>query len=87
MSFEVTAPADFMSGILGELNAKKAAIAQLEAEGPVRRVVGRVPLYHMFGFATTLRSLSQGRAGFSLSPAGFRRVPEEDLEGRGLIWR
>ncbi len=87
MSFEVTAPAEFMSGILGELNAKKATIAQLEAEGPVRRVVGRVPLFHMFGFATTLRSLSQGRAGFSLAPAGFRPVSEAELEGRGLIWR
>jgi elongation factor G len=76
-----------MSGILGELNAKRAEIADLVVEEGTRRVVGRVPLYAMFGYATTLRSLSQGRASFALTPAGFQRAPEEELEARGLVWR
>ena len=86
MAFEISAPTEFMSGIIGELNAKKADIQDLQAEGELRRVAGRVPLFHMFGYATTLRSLSQGRASFSLYPAGFARVPEDKLEERGLIW-
>ena len=86
MAFEVGAPAEFTSGIIGDLNAKKAEIRDLSAEGEWRRVEGTVPLFHVFGYATTLRSLSQGRASFALTPAGFRRVPEEELTARGLTW-
>jgi len=86
MAFSIEAPSEFMSGIIGEMNAKKADIRELGAEGESRSVSGRVPLFHMFGYATTLRSLSQGRASFSLEPAGFARVPEAELEARGLVW-
>ncbi len=86
MSFEVQTPADFASGIIAELNSSRAEIADVRSEGPMRTVVGTVPLAHMFGFSTTLRSLSQGRASFSMSPAGFRRVPDDELEERGLVW-
>ncbi len=87
MTFEIEAPAEFMSGIIGELNSKRAEIRDVSAEGLLRRVVGEVPLSRMFGYATTLRSLSQGRASFSLTPAGLRRVAEEDLVARGLVWK
>jgi elongation factor G len=87
MAFDIEAPAEFMSGIIGELNAKKAEIEDLEVDGDMRRVLGEVPLCRMFGYATTLRSLSQGRATFSLTPAGFCPVPEEELEARGLTWQ
>jgi len=86
MAFEIGAPAEFMSGIIGDLNAKKAEIRDLSAEGDWRTVQGSVPLFHVFGYATTLRSLSQGRASFALSPAGFGRVPEAELGSRGLTW-
>jgi len=86
MAFEIGAPAEAMSAIIGDLNAKHAEIRDLVAEGDWRRVEGRVPLFHVFGYATTVRSLSQGRASFGLTPAGFARVPEEDLGARGLIW-
>jgi len=86
MDFEIGAPAEAMSAILGDLNAKKAEIRDLSAEGEWRTVSGSVPLFHVFGYATTLRSLSQGRASFALTPAGFRRVPEDELAARGLSW-
>jgi elongation factor G len=86
MSFEITAPAEFMSGIIAELNACRADIQDVRVESDDRTVLGSVPLVHMFGYSTTLRSLSQGRASFSLQPAGFRPVPEEELEARGLVW-
>ena len=56
---EIEAPAEYMSGILGELNSKHAEIREVTAEGTSRRVAGTVPLFHMFGYATTLRSLSR----------------------------
>jgi elongation factor G len=86
MEFEIAAPADFVSGIIGDLNARKAEIRDLAAEGETRRIVGTVPLFQVFGYATVIRSLSQGRATFSLAPAGFRPVPEEELRARGLSW-
>ena len=86
MDFEIGAPSEAMSAILGDLNAKGAEIRELSAEGEWRTVTGCVPLFHVFGYATTLRSLSQGRASFALTPAGFRRVPEAELGARGLAW-
>ncbi|NOT29398.1 MAG: elongation factor G, partial [Planctomycetes bacterium] len=86
MDFEIGAPPEAMSAILGDLNAKKADIRELAAAGDWRTVTGSVPLFHVFGYATTLRSLSQGRASFALTPAGFRRVPEAELAARGLAW-
>ena len=86
MAFEIEAPAEFMSGIIGELNAKRADISDLAVGEGTRKVVGSVPLFNMFGYASTLRSLSQGRASFSLTPAGFRAVPADELEARGLTW-
>jgi len=86
MAFEIGAPPEAMSAIIGDLNAKHAEIRDLAAEGEWRTVQGRVPLFHVFGYATTLRSLSQGRASFALTPAGFARVPEDELGSRGLTW-
>ncbi|MEM7309510.1 MAG: elongation factor G [Planctomycetota bacterium] len=86
MAFEIEAPDEFMSGIIADLNANKADITDVSQDGASRSVFGRVPLVQMFGYSTTLRSLSQGRASFSLQPAGFRPVPEEELVARGLVW-
>jgi elongation factor G len=87
MSFEIQAPAEFSSGILADLNARRAEVSEVVAEGSLRLVTGTVPLAKMFGYSTAVRSLSQGRAGFSMEPAGFREVPEAELEERGLVWR
>ena len=86
MAFEIEAPDEFMSGIIADLNANKADITEVRQDGSTRSVQGTVPLVQMFGYSTTLRSLSQGRASFSLQPAGFRPVPEAELAARGLVW-
>ncbi|MCZ6598840.1 MAG: elongation factor G [Planctomycetota bacterium] len=86
MAFEIEAPDEFMSGVIADLNAHKANITEVKKVGALRAVSGTVPLFGMFGYSTTLRSLSQGRASFFMEPAGFRPVPEEELEARGLVW-
>ena len=87
MSFEIETPAEFASGIIADLNANRAEIGDVGATEGARSITGVVPLFQMFGYSTSLRSLSQGRASFSMRPAGFRRVPDEELEARGLVWQ
>ncbi len=86
MHFEIQTPGEFASGIIADLNARRAEVADVRSEGLLRSIAGQVPLSQMFGYSTVVRSLSQGRAGFSMEPAGYRRVPEEELEARGLVW-
>jgi elongation factor G len=86
MRFEIQVPEEFTSGILADLNARRAEVESVGVEERLQTVAGTVPLVHMFGYATAVRSLSQGRASYTLRPAGFRAVPEEELAPRGLVW-
>ncbi len=86
MSFTIESPAEFSSGILADLNGRRAEVTGVDALGDLRVLTGTVPLANMFGYSTVVRSLSQGRAGFSMLPSGFREVPPEELEARGLVW-
>lgn len=86
MRFEIQAPDEFASGILSDLAGRSAEVDDVSVTGGLRSVSGTVPLIEMFGYSTVVRSLSQGRASFSMEPAGFRPVPEDELEARGLVW-
>ncbi|MBI5431383.1 MAG: elongation factor G [Planctomycetes bacterium] len=86
MSFEIHVPAEFSSGVLADLNSRHAEVSSVHAVGTDRVLSGKVPLFGMFGYSTVVRSLSQGRAGHSLQPAGFAPVPEAELAVRGLVW-
>lgn len=86
MSFEVQAPADFASGIIADLNSRGAELAEVVAEGEMRVLRGTVPLFAMFGYSTAVRSLSQGRASFSMLPHGYQTVAESELVARGMVW-
>jgi elongation factor G len=83
MAFEIQAPAEFASGVL---NARSAEVRDVRAEGALRTISGTVPLSKMVGYSTAVRSLTQGRASFSMETAGFRGVPESELAVRGLVW-
>jgi len=86
MALEVQTPEEFAGGILADLLARHAEVGDVRSEGDLRTITGTAPLARMFGYSTAVRSLSQGRAGYSLSPAGFVEVPESELESRGLSW-
>jgi elongation factor G len=87
MGFEIQTPAEFASGILADLNARHAELQDVTQDGSFRTFTGKVALSKMFGYSTAVRSLSQGRASFSMVPAGYTAVPESELEARGLTWR
>ena len=87
MAFEIQTPAEFASGIIADLNSRQAELTEVGAKGALRAIAGKVPLSAMFGYSTAVRSLSQGRASFSMIPAGHRAVPESELAARGLIWQ
>ena len=84
MRFEVESPEVCTSAILADLNARRATVEHVGVEERLQSISGQVPLAQMFGYASSVRSQSQGRASHSMRPAGFRAIPEAELEARGL---
>jgi elongation factor G len=77
MKFEVQTPADFMKAILADLNSRRGRISEMASQSEPVSIFGTVPLAEIFGYSTTIRSLSQGRASFSLEPHDYWPVPPE----------
>jgi len=75
MDLEVTVPEDFMGAIIGDLNTRRAKIVSLGTRGKLKTARCEVPLAEMFNYANAARSLSQGRATFSMEPAFYAQVP------------
>ena len=86
MALEIQTPEEFASGVIADLGSRRAEVGDVRSDGALRTILGTVPLEKMFGYSTVVRSLSQGRASYSMEPAGFVEVPEEELEARGLTW-
>jgi len=80
MKFEVRTPEESMGQIIGDLNARRAQVTENEQVSNIRAIRGVVPLAEMFGYATTVRSLSQGRASFTLEPSHYAEVPRNVAE-------
>jgi elongation factor G len=74
MKVEIITPEEFTGEVMGDLSARKGKIEQLLAKGPVRLISGQAPLAEMFGYATSLRSLTQGRGTFTLQFDHYGRV-------------
>jgi elongation factor G len=75
MAVEVTTPSDFMGDVIGNLSSKRGRIEGSEPRGTATVVKSKVPLSEMFGYATELRGMTQGRAGFSMEPSHYEEVP------------
>lgn len=80
MKVEVVTPEDFMGTVVGDLNSKRAQIQEMGDRGNVKTVQAQVPLAEMFGYATSLRSLTQGRASFSMEFHEYQEVPKNVAE-------
>ncbi len=75
MKVEVVTPEDFMGTVVGDLNAKRGQIQEMGDRGSVKFVKALVPLAEMFGYATSLRSMTQGRASYSMEFGQYMDVP------------
>lgn len=75
MKIEVVTPEQFMGDVIGDLNSKRAAIKEMRNRGQIKIVDAEVPLAEMFGYATTLRSMTQGRASYTMEFARYDQVP------------
>jgi elongation factor G len=77
MTLEVVTPEEFMGNIIGDLNSRRAAIHDVTNRGHLKVIHARVPLGEMFRYATDSRSLSQGRATYTMEPYGYEAVPRQ----------
>src|SRR3990170_1565229 len=75
MAVEVEVPGEFQGGVTGDLASRRGLITGSEIKGNAVIILAEVPLANMFGYSTDLRSLSQGRANFSMEFACYRRTP------------
>jgi elongation factor G len=75
MTIELAVPEDFVSPVIGDLNSRRGKILGLEEKATSKIIKAEVPLSEMFGYATDLRSLSQGRATFAMEPSHYEAVP------------
>jgi elongation factor G len=75
MKVEVITPENFMGEVIGDLNSKRGQIQEMTERGQMKVVRAMVPLASMFGYATTLRSMSQGRASYSMEFDHYAEVP------------
>jgi elongation factor G len=81
MKVEVTTPEEYQGDLLGDLNRRRGKIVHIEAKDTSTALNAEVPLSEMFGYATAIRSLSKGRAGYSMEPLRFDPVPAQILAG------
>ena len=80
MKVEVVVPDEYMGDVVGDLNARRGRINQMESKGKIQVVNVFVPLAMMFGYATTLRSLSSGRGTYSMHFERYEQVPQQVFE-------
>ena len=80
MKIEVTTPEEFMGDVIGDLSSKRAQITGSDERGNARIIHGEVPLSELSGYATTLRSMSQGRATYYMEPSHYQEVPQNIVD-------
>ena len=80
MEVEIVTPEEFIGEVMGDLNSRRGKILGLESRGKARIVRGQAPMAEMFGYSTSIRSLTQGRATFTLQFSHYQKVPQSVFE-------
>lgn len=80
MKVEVTTPDEYQGDIMGDINRRRGQIQGMETKGNLCNIKAFIPLETMFGYATDIRSLSSGRASYSMEPSHFEQVPANVLK-------
>ena len=81
MSVEVVVPEDFMGEVIGDLNSRRGRVLGMDSRPAAQAINARVPLAEMFGYATDLRSMTQGRATYTMQFSHYEPVPTNVAEG------
>jgi elongation factor G len=76
MTVEVVTPEDYLGDVMGNLNSRRGRVEHLEPRGNAQAIKAMVPLSEMFGYATDLRSMTQGRATFTMQFERYEDVPQ-----------
>ncbi|MBE5805594.1 MAG: elongation factor G [Clostridiales bacterium] len=80
MKVEVTVPEEYMGDVIGDINSRRGRMEGMEARNGNQIVRGFIPLSEMFGYATDLRSKTQGRGTYAMEPSHYEEVPKSVLE-------
>jgi elongation factor G len=75
MSLEIISPTEYLGDVLGDLNSRRGHVKSVQSKGVTQVVRAGVPLAELFGYSTAIRSLTKGRASYTMEPAFFEAVP------------
>ena len=81
MALEITTPDEHMGDVLGDLNARRGRVRDVQGNDGETTVRAEAPLVELFGYTTALRSLTKGRAAFVMEPKSFEPVPAGLADG------
>ncbi|NOQ22143.1 MAG: elongation factor G [Candidatus Aegiribacteria sp.] len=81
MRLDIICPSDYVGEVIGDVNARRGNVLSMEPMGEVQSIKARVPLAELFGYSSALRSLTQGRAGFSMQFLDYARIAENITRG------
>ena len=80
MKVDVIVPEEYMGDVMGDLNSRRGQIQGMEARPGAQAISAFVPLSEMFGYATDLRSKTQGRGQYTMQPSHYEEVPKSIME-------
>ncbi len=80
MKVDITVPEEYMGDVIGDINARRGKMEGMEAKSGMQIIHGFIPLSEMFGYATDLRSKTQGRGTYSMEPSHYEEVPKSILD-------
>ena len=76
MKVDITVPEEYMGDVIGDINSRRGRIEGMDAVAGMEEIRAFVPLSEMFGYATDLRSKTQGRGTYSMEPSHYEEVPK-----------
>ena len=80
MKVEITVPEEYMGDVIGDVNSRRGRVEGMEGNDGMQEIRASIPLSEMFGYATDLRSKTQGRGTYSMEPSHYEEVPKSILE-------
>jgi elongation factor G len=81
MAVEAVTPEDFVGSVQGDLNSRRGSVTGLDVRGNAQVITAEVPLAQMFGYVNSLRSMTQGRATYTMQFSHYAEVPEGAAPG------